>query len=524
MSGEGNERVIKRDAIGEPSSRTDAQPPRNGGTAPSTDLVILVDASNVAHGKTSFATQPRIENLKRLLDRLRGYHVRIVALADASLRYKIDQSSELESMMASGLLEQVPAGTAADDFLWQLWKSYTSQGSRAYIVTNDKFPSTNAAAESRTESPRIAFMFVGTELIFQPPIESLLPTGRSSPEAMQAAESSSSGDAPTHPDASPESQSNLSFGDIDGTPPPGVTYDAEVAGEEVPDKTRLVEGAIEAIAALTQPPGGVIRRVNFATVAHDLHQRFQGDFVSKFGLRRPKDLAEELALRGLVTISYTNTTMYVEPTLAFEGRIIGRKFPRRQVGQSDSSEGETNVQAVASSVVKEQGKTEQTLPEVIEVSSRDLGPTVEIPGLELFLKLVQDSHPKHVFHWWSQRRGDSGSLWQLEGEFFFVSEGTTYKLAGHGYRTLGDFVDGRARGMKDALDPKAIGGPEHDAYYEPSSPQRWKAIVESRNLDYHDYRPSEGDVYYYVREKGFSDFAAFLAAERAKPKPSVYYA
>jgi hypothetical protein len=114
-------------------------------------------------------------------------------------------------------------------------------------------------------------------------------------------------------------------------------------------------------------------------------------------------------------------------------------------------------------------------------------------------------------------------VWQLEGEFFFVSEGTTYKLSGRGYRTLGDFVDGRAKGLKEATDPKVIGDPKDRYAYDRSSrPQLWREILRSRNLDEDEYRPSEGDVYYYVREQGFPDFAAFLAAERAKPKPPVY--
>jgi len=517
MSGEGNERTSDRGATDEPSSRKGGQLSRSGGISPSKEIVILVDASNVAHGKTSFVTQPRIENLKRLLDRLRGYPVRLVALADASLRHRIDQPSELESMMTSGLLEQVPAGTAADDFLWQLWKSYTAQGSRAYIVTNDKFPSANATAESRTENPRIAFMFVGTELIFQPPIETLVAdtivqTPTDIPNSTPA--------PPSQPTMVGVSHQVVAH-DI-STALPTISFSPEIESR-APSHAELIGSAIEVIASLTQPPGGNTRRVNFATVSHYLHLKFQGDFVTKFELSKPKDLAEELEKRGLVTISYTNTTMYVEPTLVFEGRIIGRKFPRRQIGPVGMPEGETKSPTGAPSVVTEPKTPVDSLPEVIEVSSRDLGPTVEIPGLDLFLKLVQDSQPKHVFHWWSQRRGETDNKWQLEGDFFFVFEGTTYRLSGRGYRTLGDFVDGRTRGMKAATDPDIIGDPKDVYRYDRDSlPQIWRDVLRFRNLDEDEYRPSEGDIYYFVREKGFSDFDAFLAAERSKPKPPVY--
>ncbi|MCI4346955.1 MAG: hypothetical protein L3K07_09440, partial [Thermoplasmata archaeon] len=71
--------------------------------------VILVDASNVAHGSTSSASPAKIENLKRVLDRFGEYPVRVLPLADASLRHKIDHPRELESMMNDGTVEQLEA-------------------------------------------------------------------------------------------------------------------------------------------------------------------------------------------------------------------------------------------------------------------------------------------------------------------------------------------------------------------------------------------------------------------------------
>ncbi len=489
---EQSSRNDSRGSNGQPSPGLESTPPQ---------VVILVDASNVAHGRTSVASTPTFENLRRVLDRLRRYPARVVALADASLRHKIDRRDDLEGLFRSGELEQVPAGTAADDFLWQLWTSYTAQGIRSYIVTNDQFPIEYAKAESRLENPRIAFLLVGGELMFQPPIEAILSNSQNHPPAPEspmpsvplrqtevgppAAEPS----APTHftpPSTLPSSQRPV------GSRPPGPFAE-------------LVDSALGVIAALTQPPGGDLRRVNFATVSHELHQRFGGDFVERFGLGRPKDLAEELAKRGLVTISYTNTTMYVEPTLAFEGRIVGRRFARRQAAEPSLRNAEAEASPRGNAVVAELPEPERALLEVLEVSSRSPGPSVEVSTPEQFVKLVSETHPKHVFHWWSWRVVDEKR--RREGEFFFVLDGTYYCLTGMGYRTLGDFIDGRKRGVKGAEDFKS---PNRDGYGQRLD--CWMEIVRLNGLDYSTQRPSEADVYYYMRENGVPDFESLKAA------------
>ena len=487
---------------GQPSPGSESRPPQT---------VILVDASNVAHGKTSVASIPTLENLRRVLDRLRLYPARVVALADASLRHKIDRRDELEGLFKSGELEQVPAGTSADDFLWQLWESYTAQGIRSYIVTNDQFPIEYAKAESRLENPRIAFLLVGGELMFQPPIEALLSNAQNTPPAVELPMPSvltgqtEVGSPPTKPPV-PTHFTPTS------TPPAS----QRVGESRTEALTELVDGALGVIASLTEPPEGRFRRVNFATVSHELHQKFGGDFVERFGLGRPKDLAEELAKRGLVTISYTNTTMYVEPTLAFEGRIVGRRFARRQAEEPTPTEGEAKASAHGKAIVAEIPKSERPLPEVLEVSSRSPGPSVEVSTPEQFVKLVSETHPTHVFHWWSWRVVDEKR--RREGEFFFVLDGTYYCLTGMGYRTLGDFIDGRKRGVKGAEDFKS---PDRDGYGQRLG--CWMEIVRLNGLDYATQRPSEADVYYYIRGNGVPDFEALKAAHSAKPDPPGTY-
>lgn len=55
------------------------------------------------------------------------------------------------------------------------------------------------------------------------------------------------------------------------------------------------------------------------TVAHFLHSLYGGKFTTKFGYRRPKDLALALAAGGYVSISHHTTTLYIEPTAKLVG-------------------------------------------------------------------------------------------------------------------------------------------------------------------------------------------------------------
>jgi hypothetical protein len=509
MSGVVNEKAGARDSSAESVSGTGKQPSGNGRSFPGQQFVFLVDASNVAHGKTSSSTLPKIENLKRLLGRLQSYPVRVVAIADASLRHKIDLQSELEAMMASGLLEQVPAGTSADDFLWQLWKSYTAEGSRAYIVTNDRFPSTNAAAESRTETPRVAYMFIGTDLMFQPPIEVLLAdhvpaTPKDKPNSTLT--------PPAQPKVSVASQPNSSHEVSTDLTPISTQPKTETRG---PSRTELVDGAIEVIASLTEPSGGGVRRVNFATVSHELHQRFQGDFVAKFELSKPKDLAEELAHEGLVTLSHTNTTLYVEPTPVFEMRIFGRGFSRRRVAQPDVREGQTKNPAEVPHIVVESAISEHALPEVIEVSAGAPAPIVEIGDPETFLRLARDHHVMHIFHWpCGVYSNEYRSRFRNGGEFFFTSTGTSFRLWGRAYRTVGDFLAARRHGFRGS-DREGIVG---DRYGNEGVPAIHRELEELVDPHRDGFVPQEGDVYYCARAAGFDDFAAFLADREGRSR------
>jgi hypothetical protein len=136
--------------------------------APSPDLrpLVLVDGSNVAHNGTKVAS---LANLTAVLDELARLPVRVVALADATLPHRIDRRADLEALLAAGKVQQVPAGTSADDFLWQLALHERQQGRPVWVVTNDRFPETRTAASGIAGVSRVAFLVVQGKPFFQPP-------------------------------------------------------------------------------------------------------------------------------------------------------------------------------------------------------------------------------------------------------------------------------------------------------------------------------------------------------------------
>lgn len=507
-------------------------------------VVILVDASNVAHGKTSGSSQPQLSYLERTLKHLSSYPVEVVALADASLRHKIDRGPELEEMFSSDKLNQVPAGTGADDFLWQMWKGYRKRGIRAFILTNDRFPITYAKAETIRENPRIAYLFMNEELVFQPPIEAILASGSlpllgASPPSAQDARAAeppesahdsegshvrlaATADATRAGELLPRSADRV------GTPPLASTLEREEAeeGENGADN-ELILAAIEVIAAHTEHPGGTVRRINFAIVAHDLHQRADGNFVRKFHLHRPKDLADRLVRLNLVTVSYSNKTMYVEPTSQLEAQIERAGYSRRTApATSDlSTSGQQTPLRVGLSPSDVVPAGDSEIP-VIDVSAGAPAPIVEVESPDVFLRLARDHRPQHIFHWpCSKYKNQFGSDFRVGGEFFFVAIGTAYRLPGKAYRTLDDFVNGRSHGFKGADHPSLIGSEEVRPRYEGEYvPMIWEEVRDFSDLGYQSgVRPLEGDVYYCARASGFSELKDFLADRTKKQKERPHY-
>lgn len=93
---------------------------------------VLVDVANVAYGPQSHGTRPKIRYVRLVLLELGSREAKTIAVADASLRHNIDDKAGFEELIARGQIQQVPAGTDADDLIWSFAKRYRDRGDGAY--------------------------------------------------------------------------------------------------------------------------------------------------------------------------------------------------------------------------------------------------------------------------------------------------------------------------------------------------------------------------------------------------------
>lgn len=96
--------------------------------------VVVIDGANVAYEERSAGGKPKLSNLLRVRGELEERGFEAVILVDASLKYDIDDQEQLEKLIQSQQVRQVPAGTDADYFIIQFAGQLD-----ALIVTNDRY-------------------------------------------------------------------------------------------------------------------------------------------------------------------------------------------------------------------------------------------------------------------------------------------------------------------------------------------------------------------------------------------------
>jgi hypothetical protein len=96
--------------------------------------VVVIDGANVAYEERSAGGQPKLSNLLKVRSELEERGFEAVILVDASLKYDIDDQSQLETLIQSQQVRQVPAGTDADYFIIQLSDQFNAR-----VVTNDRY-------------------------------------------------------------------------------------------------------------------------------------------------------------------------------------------------------------------------------------------------------------------------------------------------------------------------------------------------------------------------------------------------
>jgi hypothetical protein len=96
--------------------------------------VVVIDGANVAYEERSAGGKPKLSNLLKVRRELEERGEEAVIIVDASLKYDIDDQDQLEQLIRSQQVRQVPAGTDADYFIIQFADQLD-----ALIVTNDRY-------------------------------------------------------------------------------------------------------------------------------------------------------------------------------------------------------------------------------------------------------------------------------------------------------------------------------------------------------------------------------------------------
>jgi len=95
---------------------------------------VVIDGANVAYEERSAGGKPKLSNLLKVRRELEERGQEAVIIVDASLKYDIDDAEQLEKLIRSQQVRQVPAGTDADFFIIQFAHELD-----ALIVTNDRY-------------------------------------------------------------------------------------------------------------------------------------------------------------------------------------------------------------------------------------------------------------------------------------------------------------------------------------------------------------------------------------------------
>jgi Zc3h12a-like Ribonuclease NYN domain len=95
---------------------------------------VVIDGANVAYEERSAGGKPKLSNLLKVRRELEGRGFESVIIVDASLKYDIDDQEQLETLIRSQQVRQVPAGTDADFFIIQFADQLD-----ALMVTNDRY-------------------------------------------------------------------------------------------------------------------------------------------------------------------------------------------------------------------------------------------------------------------------------------------------------------------------------------------------------------------------------------------------
>jgi hypothetical protein len=92
-----------------------------------------------------------------------------VLIADANLKYLIDDKGAYEQLLDEGVVSEVPAHTQADLFIIETARQLRSLGYLAYLITNDRWLSHCTYAEGSLQFMFIRFDATDRLILERPP-------------------------------------------------------------------------------------------------------------------------------------------------------------------------------------------------------------------------------------------------------------------------------------------------------------------------------------------------------------------
>ncbi len=123
----------------------------------------ILDGSNIAWEEKNGSNKPKIANVESMINRLsRANFKKIITVADAALRYQIDEQRRLDQLVKEGAIKMLPARVDGDKFILRL-----ADEENAMIVSNDMFK------EFREDAPwiderRIPYTILEGEVYLHP--------------------------------------------------------------------------------------------------------------------------------------------------------------------------------------------------------------------------------------------------------------------------------------------------------------------------------------------------------------------
>ncbi|MCE7747531.1 MAG: hypothetical protein GPJ51_03985 [Candidatus Heimdallarchaeota archaeon] len=130
---------------------------------------VILDGSNIAWEEKNDSNKPQINNIESMINRLsRANFKKIITVADAALRYQIDEQKRLDRLVKEGAMKMLPARVDGDKFILRI-----AEEENAMIVSNDMFK------EFRESTPwiderRIPYTILDGEVYLHP--TSVLPS------------------------------------------------------------------------------------------------------------------------------------------------------------------------------------------------------------------------------------------------------------------------------------------------------------------------------------------------------------